>query len=161
MYQTLKPVELARVNPTRAVSLSSNARNLGEALMCPASAQHINFDIYGRPANQNTLPINHDASCAMQTQYDLARHLQIENQVRPYTPVASAGMRGPYDTMGVGRDLNPRDLYGEGPNGRFVRHYNTANNTPWERMDAQAPRVYRITQPYDFTHDATVNARVY
>jgi len=157
--QTLKSANLVRVDPARSIDLYSAGRQLGEALMCPASAQEIQNDIYGRPASQQTLPINRDAACGQGTRYPAARHIAIENQNRPYIPICSAGMRGGGDLMGVGRNLTPQDLYGFGQEGDYVRHYSTANNAPWDIAPPSQPNYYhRLEQPFSFTHDATKSA---
>lgn len=157
--QSLKSANLVRVDVGRSTTLYSAARSLGESLMCPAAAQDLQNDVYGRPASQNTLPVNLDASCAQGTLYPAYRQIAIENQNRPYIPICAAGMRGGGDMMGVGRDLVPQDLYGFGRSGDFVRQYNTPNNAPW---DAPAPRQpnysRRMEQPFSFTHDATISA---
>jgi hypothetical protein len=132
---------------------------LGESLMCPASAQNLQNDIYGRPASQQTLPVNLDASCAQGSMFPAYRQIAIENQNRPYIPVCAAGMRGGGDMMGVGRDLVPQDLYGFGRGGDFVKDYPTANNAPWDNPQPAQPNYYRrMEQPFSLTHDATISA---
>jgi hypothetical protein len=162
-YQSLKSASLVRVDSGKSYHLYASARNLGESLMCPAGAQYLQNDIYGRPASQNTLPVHLDASCAQGSQYNAERHIQIENMVRPYLPICSAGLRGAGDLQGVGRDLVPQNLYGEGQRGNMVRIYNTKNNAPWEweagmqsayRKD---PYYFRVEQRNNFSHDATKN----
>lgn len=156
---TLKSANVVRVDVGRSTTLYSAARSLGESLMCPASAQHLQNDVYGRPASQQTLPVNLDASCATGSMYPAPRQIAIENQNRPYIPICAAGMRGGGDMMGVGRDLIPEDLYGFGRGGDFVRQYNTANNAPWDPPQAPQPNYYRrMEQPFSFTHDADISA---
>jgi len=152
--QTLKSANLVRVDTGRSITLYSSSRSLGESLMCPAGGQNLQNDVYGRPASQQTLPVNLDASCAMGSQYPSYRQIAVENQNRPYIPICAAGMRGG-DTMGVGRDLIPQDLYGFGVSGEFVRHYNTANNAPWDLPPQPRPNFYwRMEMPNTFSHDA-------
>jgi hypothetical protein len=158
-HSTLKSANLVRVDTGRSTTLYSAARSLGESLMCPASAQELSNDIYGRPATQNTLPVNLDASCAQGTLFPAFRQIAVENQARPYVPICAAGMRGGGDMMGVGRDLTPQDLYGFGRSGDFVRQYNTANNAPWDQPEAARPNFYRrMEQPFSFTHDSQKSA---
>lgn len=163
-YQTLKSANLVRVDQGKSINLYAARQNLGEVLMCPASAQVLQHDIYGRPASQNTLTVNLDASCATGSQYPAPRQIQIENQNRPYLPICEAGLRGSADFQGTGRDLIPQNLYGEGERGNMVRHYNTQNNAPWEweasqQRELQQPYYYfRKHQPMDFSHDATVRS---
>ena len=157
--QTLKAANSVRVNTGLAPELYAASRMLGESLMCPAGAQLLQNDIYGRPASQNTLPMNMDASCAQGSWYPSYRQIAIENQVRPYIPVAAAGMRGSADFMGVGRDLTPVDLYGDGNSGAFVRQYSTHNNAPFEVASCRKPTVFhRREQPSTLSHDSQISA---
>lgn len=157
--QTLKSANSVRVDTGLAPELWSASRTLGESLMCPANAQLIQNDIYGRPASQNTLPMKLDASCAQGSFYPADRIMAVENQARPYIPIAAAGMRGAGDLMGVGRDLNPVDLYGSGRSGSFVRQYSTPNNAPWDLASRRVPMVYaNRTQPSTLSHDAQISA---
>ena len=55
--QTLKSAIDSRVDVGQTWRLGSQRQNLGEGLMCPAGAGDIAFDIYGRPADQNTLTL--------------------------------------------------------------------------------------------------------
>ena len=159
MSQTLKSANLTRVDAGRGIVLYSASRTLGESLMCPASAQELQNDIYGRPASQQTLPVNLDASCAQGTVYPAFRQIAIENQVRPYIPICTAGMRGGGDLMGNGRNLIPQDLYGFGRSGDFIRTYKTQNNAPPEFPSPKKPNYYwRMEQPFSFTTDATKSA---
>lgn len=154
-HNTLKSANLVRVDVGRSTTLYSAARSLGESLMCPAAAQDLQNDIYGRPASQNTLPVNLDASCAQGTLFPAYRQIAIENQNRAYVPICASGMRGGGDMMGVGRDLVPQDLYGFGQSGDFVRQYDTANNAPWDVPPPRQPNYNRrMEQPFSFTHDA-------
>jgi len=158
--QSLKSSNLVRVDAGKSYNLFGARQNQGESLMCPAGAQYIQHDIYGRPAGQNTLPVNLDSSCAMGSQYPLGRYLQVENNARPILPICTAGLRGAGDLMGVGRDLIPQNLYQEGARGNMVRQYNTLNNaTPeWEPNNAETPYYDRYHQPYTFSHDSTKSA---
>jgi hypothetical protein len=153
--QTLKSALQTRVREDRASRLGSQRQNLGEAMMCPASSQNIHFDIFGRPVNQNTLLLN-DSACSNYTIFPARRRIEVENMERPYIPICAAGNRGAGDFLAVGRDLLPQNVYGEGYGGNMVRHYSTANNSPWE-MPEPAPRDYyqRRIQPFDYSMDAT------
>ena len=129
--------------------------------MCPASAQELQNDIYGRPASQQTLPVNLDASCAQGTMYPSYRMIAIENQNRPYIPICAAGMRGGGDLMGVGRNLISQDLYGFGSQADFVRHYPTNNNAPLDEPPPKRPNYYyKVIQPNTLSHDSTISAYV-
>jgi len=159
-YQSLKAANLVRVDPGKAADIWGNRQNGGHTMMCPASAQTLQSDVYGRPANQNTLSVNLDAACGQGTQFNAQRHIQIENNNRPYIPVCSAGLRGGGDAMGVGRDLQPRDLYGSGQRGNMVRHYSTKNNLQWDPpIQQEYPNYYwRVEQPWTGSMDATKSA---
>lgn len=166
--QTLKSVNLVRVDQGKSQHLYASRQNLGEVDMCPASAHHIQHDIYGRPASQNTIGLSEkntqglDASCGINSQFSTIRHIQRENMERPYIPICSAGLRGAADLMGVGRDIIPQDLYGTGHRGNMIRHYNTKNNAPWDTpqaLELSYPNHHsRLEQPYDFSHDASKSA---
>lgn len=158
--QTLKSGLVVRVDQGRSTSLYSASRSLGESLMCPANAQNLQNDVYGRPASQQTLPVNLDASCAMGSMYPAPRMIAVENQNRPYIPICAAGMRGGGDTLN-GRNLISQDLYGFGQGGNFVREYPTANNAPFDFPPPARPNYHwRMEQPFTFSHDAA-RSRVY
>jgi hypothetical protein len=157
--QTLKSSNIVRVDAGRSTTLYSASRSLGESLMCPASAQELQNDVYGRPASQQTLPVNLDASCAQGTMYPAYRMIAVENQNRPYIPICAAGMRGGGDLMGVGRNLMAQDLYGFGRQGDMVRQYPTPNNAPWDLPEAKRANYYfRKEQPSTYTHDSTISS---
>ena len=153
--QTLKSANGVRVDTARGTQLYSTARTLGESLMCPASAQRIQNDVYGRPATQNTLPMKLDASCASGSLYPAPRIIAVENAARPYIPICASGLRGSSDFMGVGRDLNPKGLFADDESGNFVRQYNTMNDAPWDNPDRRPGNYHRTFQPFSFTHDAS------
>jgi len=154
--QTLKSALTQRVRIDQASRLGSQRQNLGEGLMCPASAGDLANDVYGRPADQNTLTVN-DAACSNYTKFSAARRIEVENLERPYLPICAAGLRGGSDFMGVGRDQLPQNLYGSGHRGDMVRHYPTANNAPFhEGPQGSNPSYYqKKIQPFTFSHDAT------
>jgi len=154
--QTLKAALTQRVRVDQAIRLGSQRQNLGEGLMCPAGSGDIGHDVYGRPADQNTLDLS-DAACSNYTRWSAARRMEVENLERPYLPICAAGLRGAADFMGKGRDLLPQDLYGEGHRGDMVRHYPTANNAPWHEgpQGPRRPYYHKKIQPFSFSHDAT------
>jgi hypothetical protein len=138
--------------------LSSQRFNLGEGLMCPAGSGDIAFDIYGRVVSQNTLLLN-DSACSQYTDWSASRRIGVENNERPYLPICRAGSRGGGDPMGVGRDIQQQNLYGEGYQGNMIRHYPTANNTPFDErpQDPTPPYSHKMVQPFNFSHDSTAN----
>lgn len=153
--QTLKSSLQTRVRVDRSDRLGSQRQNLGEGLMCPAGSQNIAFDIFGRPVNQNTLLLN-DSACSNYTIFSAERRIEIENMERPYIPIAAAGIRGVSDMMGVNRDGLVQNLYGEGYGGNMIRHYDTANNSPWEGPNVPSRPFYHTRiQPWDGSMDAT------
>lgn len=155
--QTLKSAVQTRVRWDRAERLGSQRQNLGEGMMCPAGAQSIAFDIFGRPANQNTLLLN-DSACSNYTIFSAERRIEVENMERPYIPICAAGVRGAADFMGKGRDQMPQNVYGDGYAGNFVRHFPTASNSPWESPNVPSKPYYHTRiQPFSFSMDATSN----
>ena len=148
--QTLKSALEGRVNISQAQRLASQRQDLGEGAMCAGGHDHY-FDEYGRIADQHTLN-KPDASCSHYT-IGSAQYMQYENNQRPYIAIASPGMN-PTDPMGVGRDDMPKNLYGPSYGG-FVRHgVLPGNHIKYPRPPPQ--RVpHRMTQPFDFSHDAT------
>jgi hypothetical protein len=157
--QTIKSALVSRVDVGRATDLYASARSLGESLMCPASAQELQNDIYGRPASQQTLPVNLDAACAQGTMYPSWRFIAVENQNRPYIPICASGMRGGLDGLGKGRNIISQDLYGFGQGANFVRHYPTPNNAPWDLPPARKPNyAWRLEQPNTLSHSADVSS---
>lgn len=156
--QTLKSSLDKRVRIDQVQRLSSQRQDLGEELMCPAGST-ISFDIYGRPATLNTLPIQqpYAASCGRST-YTAAELMGFESNQRPYVPICAAGLRGAADFMGVGRDQMPQNLYGDGYRGNFVRTYPTANNAPYysEPIRMQNPSLWnKPVQSFSFSMDGT------
>lgn len=156
--QTLKSALDARVRNDQASRLGSQRQNLGEGLMCPAGAGYIHNDVYGRPVSQNTLLLN-DSACSNYTEFSAQRRIEVENNERPYLPVCAAGLRGAADYMGVGRDILPQNLYGEGYQGNMIRHYNNATNSvPSEGPQGPNPAYYqKQIQPFSYSHSADSN----
>lgn len=154
--QSLKSALDSRVRIDQADRLGSQRQNLGEGLMCPAGSGSIAFDVYGRPADQNTLLLN-DAACSNYTKWSAARRIQVENLERPYLPICAAGLRGAADFMGKARDNMPQNLYGTGYQGNMIRHYDTANNMPWSEgpQGPNPPYYQKQVQPFSFSHDAS------
>jgi hypothetical protein len=155
-HQTLKAVIQSRVQPDTSERLYGESRTMGQGLMCPAGAGDIFFDIYGRPVSQNTLLLN-DSACSQYTAWSAARRMGVENNERPYLQICKAGNRGGGDPMGVGRDVQQQNLYGEGYQGNMIKHYPTANNTPWEDEPHPSSSEYtrNMIQPFNFSHDST------
>jgi hypothetical protein len=124
--------------------------------MCPAGSGDIQFDVYGRPADQNTLLLN-DSACSNYTKWSAARRIQVENLERPYLPVCAAGLRGAADYMGVGRDIMPQNLYGSGYAADFVRHYNTSNGMPASEgnQGPNPPYYQKQIQPFSYSMDGS------
>ena len=167
--QTLKSVQTSRVDSGKSYNSAAHRLNLGEGLFCPAGAQLIQHDIYGRPASQNTIGYSEGGfftqqpSCAQYSQYPTSRYMQIENNQRPYLPIAAAGIRGQADFLNVGRDLLPQNLYGDGQRGAFVTFYNTTNDAPYDNPVPQKMDYYNLQmrQPYDYSHATAVKSATY
>jgi len=128
----MKSSQEDRVRIDRAVREYAARYNTGEGIFCPAGSGDINYDIYGRPANMKTINVN-DASCSNYTGIDAVRYMSYENNQRPYTPVSGAGSRGYGDTMRVGRNIFPQQLYGE-ENAQFHQYFPSPNNGPPPEM---------------------------
>ena len=130
--QTLKSASESRVR-TDYTSWHAAGRQQGHFYdTCPASAHHLQNDIYGRPANHVTLDMRSaDCNANAPHPHRAQDHLQRENNERPYVPIAALGMRGAADFMGKSRDLIPQDLYGDGTRGNFVRHGSCGNHLPY------------------------------
>jgi len=156
--QTLKSAIDSRVNLEQTQRLGSQRQNLGEGLMCIAGGGDIAFDIYGRPADQNTLRLT-DSACSNYTKFPAMRRIEVENLERPYLSICAAGNRGSSDGMGKGRDLLPQNLYGEGYQGNMVRHYPTRNNYPWSEgpQGANPPYYQKQIQPFTYSMDGTTH----
>ncbi|GAF76542.1 unnamed protein product [marine sediment metagenome] len=154
--QSLKSALDSRVRVDQSSRLGSQRQNLGEGLMCPAGSGDIAFDIYGRPSDQNTLRLT-DSACSNYTKWPASRRIEVENLERPYLPVCAAGLRGAADYMGKGRDNLPQNLYGEGYQGNFVRHYDTATNMPWSEgpQGPNPPYYQKQIQPFAYSMDST------
>lgn len=128
---------------------------------CPAGSSSLMNDEYGRPVNQNTLDMR-SAECNAHAPHphQVSNHIQRENNERPYMPIAHAGMRGAGDFMGVGRDLMPQDLYGNGTRGNFVRYSRYGSELPQPESHVTMPPAERrvhaglpsmdATSPYSY-----------
>jgi len=158
--QTFKSAYDLRARPDNSFRLASERLNAGHGILCPAGAQNINFDVYGRPVTQNTLDLR-DSSCSNYI-FDVRTFMGYESNARPSVPISQAGLRGG-DTLNVGREIMPRDLYGYNPRGYFHKDYNSLNNTPptdankcssCERLDTRPGYSTRI-QPFDNSNDGT------
>lgn len=163
--QTLKSANAVRVSNSRAESLAAASRNLGEPLMCSAGAPNLSHDIYGRPANQNTLSVNLDAACGQLSHFGVNQQIARESLERPYVSIAPPGLRGSGDLSGKARDYLPRGLYENSVRGINVRHYSTPNDAPPENFARASVPVgsviySRAERPNDFSMDAT-RSRVY
>lgn len=152
--QTLKSALQQRVSVGQAQRLGSQRNNLGEGMMCPASAGHLMNDIYMRPVSQNTLLLN-DSACSNYTMFSAQRRMQVENQERPALPTCTAGLNSPGDTQG-GRKFVPSNIYGEGPQGNFVRHYNTRSNRAPDHPEPLKYYYQKAVQPFNFSMDADI-----
>lgn len=154
----MKSARNERVDVGRAQRIAAARLNGGYGELCPASAGALRHDVYGRRVNQNTLKLD-SPDCHWYTDnYNVQQRLATENIVERSAsyPILPAGRRGGADTMGAGRDLQPMNLYGEGRDGSFVRHYATANNQPESNTTGCGYGYgYTTTQPYTFSHDAS------
>ena len=155
--QDMKAATTTRVDVGQANKLYSESRNLPQPAMCPAGAQNLNYDIYGRPvgiAHQGVL-LN-DSSCSDYV-YPSYKRILHESAERPYIATAPAGLRGGGDTMfgRSARDHMPRQLYSASDRGDFVRHFSgVTDRAPHQNFPNQA--LYPMMSPSSLSHDATV-----
>ena len=153
MTTSLKSSLSDRVRLDRATREYAARHNTGEGIFCPAGSDSLNYDVYGRQVNHKTINFN-DASCSNYTGINTTRYLSYENNNRPYLPISGAGSRGYGDTMGKGRDIFPRKLYGK-EDATFHKYYPTPNNAPPpemtdESMEFKYPVPYRS---FTLSHD--------
>lgn len=159
--QSLKSALAARVDSGLAFKIGASRLDGGYPELCPAGSGDINFDVYGRPATMNTLPVlakDGGASCSPYT-FSVTEHIQRESVERPYLPTCAAGMRGG-DGLGKGRDIMPRALYGADYRGNFHRDYTTPNNSPplmRPAVSCGAPPAHRMSM-WDRSMDAQLHA---
>lgn len=155
--QSLKSATQTRVRTDLAQRLASQRQNLGEGSMGGAMCDLRN-DQYGRPVGQDTLLLN-DPACSHYNSQSAQRRMNLEViATRPQFLIGPIGYRGASDAMGMGRDKMPRNLYGSGNEGDFVRVYNTPNNAPPQPLapcDAGVAYYQRRIQPWSGSMDAT------
>lgn len=122
MSQTLKAAQIdCRVRTDNAIR-NAYSRFAGTAEVSPAGAVFIHYDIYGRPANQASLPAPTGDVSAAGHWYGVHRRIAIENADRPYTyHCAGTGNRCGRDFMAKGRDGHPLNLTGDGKANDFVK----------------------------------------
>lgn len=157
MSSSLKSSKIGRVSTEHSDRLFAASRRLGESAMCPAGAHSIHHDIYGRPVSQNTLVMT-DADCAKYTSRPSQRHIAIENAHRPYTPICASGLRSPSDLSSMNRDKLPKNLYGEGSRGNFVRTGVYPNDSLVIEEIPQIGAYYpKKMHGSTFSHDATTD----
>ncbi len=151
--QSMKSSLEPRVRQDRA---ERNRTNLGPPSLCGAGWTDLQNDVYGRPVTQNTLNLG-IPECNLYANHPQSvwNRLSVENNERPYIPIAVEGMRGAADLMGKGRDLIPQDLYGSGPRGNFVRHYPGNNAPPPQATPPAARYTMKRVQQLLPSHDAT------
>jgi len=156
-YPTLKSAIDGRVNISTAQRIGSERTNGGHGANCVAEAGELRHDVYGRPASQNTLDLS-NSDCSKYTEFNVRRRIATESIERPYVPVCRVGRPG--DGMAVGRDVNPRDIYGGTDCGRgnFFREYSSPNNAPPSQFvpplkNTHYPYVYGASGSYSM--DAT------
>lgn len=159
--QDLKSAITSRVDPVAALRLHDERNQLGHPATCPASAQNLSYDIYGRPVG--AIPwqgvLLNDAACS-QFVYPASQRINDESAERPYVSIAPYSLRGAGDFLyGVGRDIMPQNLYGGGHRGDFVRTYDTMGGAPpVERGRSCADPTTRWPVP-TLSHDATNKQR--
>jgi hypothetical protein len=139
---SLKSSQQPRVDLATAQRIASERQSLGNGQFCPASAQDLFFDVYGRPASNTTLD-KRDASCSNymgRTGPTLQNFLAWEDFQRPLAAAPNCSpdsLTG--DGMGVGRNLFPQNIYGGETNrGNFVNlmtNPSAGNRTEFSYID--------------------------
>lgn len=123
---SMKSVVTTRVDPTKAEKLYYESRALGNPETCPINARFPDLDEYGRSLGGGTYRLGKfdNASCSSFI-YSPTSLIAHENNDRPILGPCSAGSRGGGDFLGVRRDRNPNNLYGELDRGNFKTGLNT------------------------------------
>lgn len=134
-----KTVATPKVDPGIAIDRGT-ARDFSPAT-CPAAAQRINYDIYGRPVGIPWQGILLNNAACSGCVYPVSTLIAHEDALRPYVsigpyPIAAPGAN--YDTMSgasVARAVMPRNVYGTGNRGNFNQNFHTSRgNVAVERM---------------------------
>lgn len=154
---TLKSAQRGRVDTAYSYKLYSERQQLGHGQFCPAGAQNIHTDVYGRPVNQQTLDTR-NANCGKYLHWgNVEDHLQRENMERPYLPDVAAGLRGG-DLLSVGRDYMPQNVYGEGQRGNWHRIFKGKGpDFPHQQPPPQQAYYDRKILPFDNSMDAVIS----
>lgn len=152
--QSLKSAIDTRVIPERAI-LQAGARFGNPGAEYCRGMHNLRHDVYGRPANQNTLPVL-DSACSPFTVNTVQAHLSRESVERPVLPGCASGNRGGGDLMGKGRDMMPKNLYASftPARGNFDRVYPTANNLPPHESYGTPSPLHKMTM-YAGSHNAS------
>jgi hypothetical protein len=144
--QTLKSASPSRVNVGVAANLASSRLAGHSASFCPTSAPDLQNDVFGRNVGSLGVDMRGAAECDFYLPYGQSSkdHITRENLERPYLAIAPEGARGSADTMGVGRDTIPQDIYGMGIRGNFVRHGRPGLTLPHYKSNDLPPPIERL-----------------
>jgi len=157
MSQTLKSAHPGRVDTGTAARQYSEAKHLNGHHTAPPRTAH---DEYGRPVSHHT--INWLLSPEGASHYGVRSVIAHESNHRPFVNVGASGMRGGYDTMGVGRNFMPTNLHsrvgdGDYNRGRFQRVHKTCNGATLEGKPNRGSWESTPASKWDRSHDAVTN----
>lgn len=158
--QTLKSAQQGRVN-TGVTENQAGARLAGHYLsMCGASEPDLQSDVFGR--NVGHLGVDMRGGGAQCNAYlppgqSASDHIVRENLERPYVQIVPEGTRGAGDLMAHGRQNMPKDLYGAGLRGDFVRYGQPGLTIPDHMFSETLPPIMRREHNtyYPVSHDTT------
>jgi hypothetical protein len=156
---SMKAAVTDRVNPTMALRLFDESRQLGNPIMCGNSAKSINVDEFGRPqggAGYRLLELD-DAACSSFV-YPLRDRMLHENYDRPMLGPYQPGQRGYGDLMFGGvRDNYPQNIYMD-INDPYRGSFNPTQTKILAPIDSRSPSApYNTTYTPDLTRPLTIN----
>lgn len=162
MSFSIKSAQQGRVNNAYAFRLHDTARHLSGVDIAPAG--ELGHDVLHRPVTRKNVDLGPPAP-------EHAAHISVQERIRdetnqlPMMPIGATGMRGHGDFAGLGRDNKPMNIYSrpgqsDYNRGRFVRHYNTCNNSVPDHAPARGTYDF-IPQrrQWDRSHDAVLRHR--
>ena len=131
-----------RVRYDRAINAYHTQRDTGNPILCPAGAQNINYDEFGRGANINTLQVNRDGACGNYT-YTASDHIQFENNNRPDVNrfIRLHRQYASDDATGRRMDQIPRNLYDPQNKTYHSQYYRNSEYAPLYKTALQS-RIY-------------------
>ena len=154
---SLKNIRTATVNtglaPNFDTSFKQNLR------FCPAGASENRYDDFGRYVKNPLAVRNFNDPACSQFVYSVGENMNNENYGRPYISAPAPGNRNYGDRLGVHRDNQPANLYGEGH--QFKRSYFTGSDyQPSPSTPYLQNNLYGVKSPMDLNNMGTNNLSV-